>query len=194
VEVLLAHDNDRTAVYKSSTNSLKESGQTDVAKLVKNALISPTCATKFLTTYKKFSISPTDAASITGIDKEVIKGFAVVLQVIPCGQEMHNKAFNVYALVIAKLFVQKYPWSYLLASVQKILIHRTQIINTAMSLIGQISEETWSKDMKRFREHHTRKTSSQNHDRFIEHLINIFRPSCFKSKEIIPKMQNSTLE
>jgi hypothetical protein len=69
VEVLLAHDNDKTAIYKLSISSLKESGQTDAAKLVKNALISPTCATKFLTTYKKFSISPTDAASITRIDQ-----------------------------------------------------------------------------------------------------------------------------
>jgi hypothetical protein len=47
VEVLLAHANDNTAIYKLSINSLKESGQTDVAKLVKNALSSPTCATKY---------------------------------------------------------------------------------------------------------------------------------------------------
>jgi hypothetical protein len=33
--------------------SLKEYGQTDAAKLVKNAMITPTSATKFLTTYKK---------------------------------------------------------------------------------------------------------------------------------------------
>lgn len=56
-------------IYKLLVNSLKESGQTDVAKLVNNALISPTCAVECLTTYKKFSISPTDATSITGINQ-----------------------------------------------------------------------------------------------------------------------------
>jgi hypothetical protein len=39
---------------------------------------------------------------------------------------------------------------------QKILIRGTQIINSAMVPIGQMSEEARNKDMKRFREHHTR--------------------------------------
>jgi hypothetical protein len=68
VEVLLAHDNDKVAIYKLSINNLKECGQTVAAKLVKNALITPTCATKFLTKYKKFSISRTDAPSVPGVD------------------------------------------------------------------------------------------------------------------------------
>jgi hypothetical protein len=50
-----------------------------------------------------------------------------------------------------------------------------------------MSEEAQNKDMKRYREHHTRKTSSQYRDRFIEQVINICGPSYFKSKEIIPK-------
>jgi hypothetical protein len=60
--------------------------------------------------------------------------------------------------------------------------------------IGQMSEEARNKDMKRFREHHRRKTSSQPHDRFIEQPINVFGPSYFKYKEITPKTQNSPLE
>jgi hypothetical protein len=59
---------------------------------------------------------------------------------------------------------------------------------------GQIPEEAQNKDMKRLWKHHTRKTSSQHLDRFIEQPINIFGPSYFKSKEIIPKMQNYPLE
>jgi hypothetical protein len=65
VEVLLAHDNDNTAIHKLSINSLKESDQTNAAKLVENALISPKCATKYSNDEKKLSILP----SVTGIDQ-----------------------------------------------------------------------------------------------------------------------------
>jgi hypothetical protein len=77
---------------------------------------------------------------------------------------------------------------------QKNSFHGTQIIISAKVPIGQMSEETRSKDTKRLREHHTRKNSSQHHDRFIEHPINILGPTYFKSKEIVPKTQNSPLE
>jgi hypothetical protein len=60
--------------------------------------------------------------------------------------------------------------------------------------IGQMFEEACNKDMKRFQEHHTRKTSLQHHDRLIEQSIYIFGPSYFKRKEVIPKTQNFPLE
>jgi hypothetical protein len=41
---------------------------------------------------------PELAASITGLDQEIIKYFADVLQVILYGQEVHSEAFNVCAL------------------------------------------------------------------------------------------------
>jgi hypothetical protein len=36
----------------------------------------------------------------------------------------------------SKLFVEKYPWFFLPAGVQKILIHGTEFINLAMVPIG----------------------------------------------------------
>lgn len=56
-----------------------------------------------------FVCDPELAASITGLDQEIIQCFADVLQVILCGQEIHSEAFTVRALETAKLFVEKYP-------------------------------------------------------------------------------------
>jgi hypothetical protein len=91
VKVLLAHDNNKTAIYKLSMNSLTKYAQTNENKLIKNALIFPACATKFLATYKMFSIVPTDAVSITVIDEYIVKTNSVVIQVISYGQGTHDK-------------------------------------------------------------------------------------------------------
>ena len=101
----------------------------------------------------------------TGVDKDLIKRFAVVLQVISSDRDIKADSFNQYALETAKLFIQKYPWFYLPASVHKVLIHGSQIIKSALLPIGQLSEEgqeARNKDIKKYREHHTRKSSRKN--------------------------------
>jgi hypothetical protein len=73
--------------------------------------------------------------------------------------------FNSYAFETAQLFICKYPWFYLPASVHKMLIHGTKIIENAILSIGLLSEEAQearNKDMKRFRENNTRKTSRKH--------------------------------
>jgi len=73
--------------------------------------------------------------------------------------------FNNYAFKTAQLFISKYPWFYLPASVHKILIHGTQIVENAILPIGLLSEEAQearNKDMKRFRENNTRKISRKH--------------------------------
>ena len=70
--------------------------------------------------------------------------------------------FDNYALETAKIFVNQYPWFYIPASVHKILMHGAQIIENAILPIGLLSEEAQearNKDIKRYREHNTRKTS-----------------------------------
>ncbi|PSN33039.1 hypothetical protein C0J52_26609 [Blattella germanica] len=80
----------------------------------------------------------------TGVDKDLIKRFAVVLQVISSDRDIKADSFNQYA----KLFIQKF---YLPASVHKVLIHGSQIIKSALLPIGQLSEaaqEARNKDIK----------------------------------------------
>ena len=71
----------------------------------------------------------------TGVDKDLIKRFAVVLQVISSDRDIKADSFNQYALETAKLFIQKF---YLPASVHKVLIHGSQIIKSALLPIGQL--------------------------------------------------------
>ncbi|PSN38917.1 hypothetical protein C0J52_11862 [Blattella germanica] len=107
----------------------------------------------------------------TGVDKDFIKRFAVVLQVISSDRDIKADSFNQYALETAKLFIQKF---YLPASVHKVLIHGSQIIKSALLPIGQLSEEAQearNKDIKKYREHHTRKSSRKN---TMTDLINNF--------------------
>jgi hypothetical protein len=101
--------------------------------------------------------------------------------------EIHSKFLNVYTLETAEVF-------YLPASVQEILVCRTQIINSSMVPVGLMFEEARNEEMKRFQEYHTRKTSLQHCERFIEQPVNIFRFCYFRFKEIVLKMQNSPVE
>jgi hypothetical protein len=72
-------------------------------------------------------------------------------------------------------------------------MHETQIINLAMLPIEQLSEEAQNKDIKRFREHHPRKSSRQNTK--IDSLRTYYlRNFYLKSMEIIPKTHDSPLE
>lgn len=65
-------------------------------------------------------------------------------------------------IITAKGLVEKYPWFYLPPSVHKILLHGSEVIESAIISIGELSEEAAeakNKDIKRYRLQHTRKTS-----------------------------------
>lgn len=102
------------------------------------------------------------SASITGINKELITRFHVILQAISSGYNNNLINFEDYALQTARDFVQLYPWYYMPTSVHKLLIHGAQIITSSLLPIGQMSEdaqESCNKYIKRFREDFTRKCS-----------------------------------
>jgi hypothetical protein len=99
------------------------------AKLVKNTLINPTCDNNFLCIKSQHF---TYKCSFHNWDWWRNERFAIVLQIISCGQETENRAFNVCALETKKLVVEKYPWFYLSDSTHKICICETQIISSAM--------------------------------------------------------------
>ncbi|EFN73410.1 hypothetical protein EAG_03299, partial [Camponotus floridanus] len=78
-------------------------------------------------TARKFFSKPSLSASITGIDEQLIKRFAVILRIISSGYEINREEFETYTLDTAKLYVQLYNWYYMPASVHKLLIHNKQI-------------------------------------------------------------------
>ena len=73
---------------------------------------------------------------------------------------------------------------YMPASVHKILIHGARVIDAAILPIGQLSKEAQearNKDIKRYREHNTRKCSRKSGmiDLFNHHLV--FRSGYFSA-------------
>ena len=78
---------------------------------------------------------------------------------------MNATAFDNYAKETAKLFVSLCAWYYMPASVHKVLIHGSAIVSAALLPIGQLSDEAQEarkKDIKKFREHYTRKLSRES--------------------------------
>lgn len=104
--------------------------------------------------------------------------------------------FNNYAFETAQLFISKYPWFYLPATVHKILIHGTQIVENAILPIGLLSEEAQearNKDMKRFRENNTRKTSRKHTMEDLFNNLLISSDPLISSMRKIGNKKSSTL-
>ncbi|KAL0853167.1 hypothetical protein ABMA27_012926 [Loxostege sticticalis] len=146
-------------------------------------------ARRFFRDYQK-------TAEITKIDVDLIKHFAVILQVLSSGKAINIDGFRGYCKETAELFVHHYPWYNMPSSVHKMLIHGADICKHFSCLpIGILSEEAGearNKDFRNTRERHTRKTGRlQNNedimhnflissDPYISHLkpkYNIFKTS-----------------
>lgn len=116
-------------------------------------------------TARKFFEFPDKTAAITGLDEDLIRRFAVILQAITSGEVIDVPKFKEYTKITAEKYVELYNWYYMSSTVHKILIHGADIIaGNAVVPIGSLSEEASearNKDFRRFREHHSRKKSRQ---------------------------------
>jgi hypothetical protein len=116
-------------------------------------------------TARHFFREPTLSASIVGIDERLIRRCSIILQALSSRYRVNVTAFDNYATETAKLFVLLYAWYYMPAIVQKVLIHGSVIVSPALLPIGQLAEEAQearNKDIKKFREHYTRKLSRES--------------------------------
>ena len=73
-----------------------------------------------------------------------------------CGFSVNPDAFRQYA----QIFINEYPWVYMLSSVHKVLIHGAEIINNIVVPIGMSEEalEARNENVRNFRMYHSRKT------------------------------------
>lgn len=113
-------------------------------------------------TARRFFQDPKLTSDITGVDKSLIERFGIILQTLVCGIAIDTEKFGNYTRETAELYVSLYDWFYMPASVHKILIHGSKIIEDFIIPIGQLSEEAQesrNKDVKHFREFNTRKSS-----------------------------------
>jgi len=112
--------------------------------------------------WRKLFSNPKLASKITGINENLIHRCTSLLQAIASGYKINVLTFNEYALFTARELIKEYPWYYLPATVHKVLIHGSAVIEHALVSIGELSEEAVesnNKELKKFRLYHSRKTS-----------------------------------
>jgi hypothetical protein len=96
-----------------------------------------------------------DSTKITGINKDLLKRCAVILQALSFGFQTNTTDFPEYALETATQYVQEHSWFYTPVSVHKILIYRSEIISATILPNGlpsdEVQQESRNKDLKHFR-------------------------------------------
>ncbi|CAH0563057.1 unnamed protein product [Brassicogethes aeneus] len=125
-------------------------------------------------TARRFFSNAVKSAEITGIDVNLIIRFDIILKTIASGYDINVDAFRSYTRDTASLYVSLYPWYYMPASVHKILMHGADVIKFSILPIGLLSEEAQearNKDYKKYREHHSRKSSRLNTNTDLFHRL-----------------------
>ncbi|KAL0810228.1 hypothetical protein ABMA28_000592 [Loxostege sticticalis] len=148
-------------------------------------------------TARRFFANPDIVHEITGIDRDLIIRFGIILKTLSCPYKINSALFDEYARDTAKQYISLYGWYCMPPTVHKVLIHGKDIIDHFLLPIGQLGEDAQEcrhKDVKYYREHNTRKMSRKqtNEDLFkillvsSDPQISILRPLPQKQKGIFP--------
>lgn len=111
---------------------------------------------------RKFFQNYEISSEVTGIDKELIHRFYIILQVLSSGFKVHTEKYKNFCIDTSKLYISLYPWCPMKTTVHKILIHGADIISEFLLPIGCLSEEAQearNKDFKIYRERFSKKCS-----------------------------------
>lgn len=112
-------------------------------------------------TARRFFRNYKETSKITGVDENLIKRFAVILQAISSGRNINIDIFRTYCRETAELYVHLYSWYYMPSSIHKLLVHGAEICRYFSFMpIGMLSEEASeakNKDFRNVRERHSRK-------------------------------------
>lgn len=104
-------------------------------------------------------------ASILEFDVDILKYFHTILITISCEYEVNVDKFQNYCERAACLYMEKYPWYPMSATVHKILAHSSQIIVASVLPVGCLGEnasEARNKFYKQDRRSHARQNSRVN--------------------------------
>ena len=146
---------------------------------------------------RRFFKNYEQSAAITGIDQNLLLRFYIILCTLSSGHDINILKYKRYVEETKELYLSLYSWYYMPVTVHKLLVHSTEIIEYCILPIGMLSEEAQesrNKDLRRFREFHTRKCSriSTNTDLLnmliltSDPLINVFRESSKKNRKSLP--------
>ena len=114
-------------------------------------------------------------ADITGFNYAILEKFGIILDVINSTFPINQTKFKELCDETAQLYVEKYPWYPMPASVHIILLHGPRFLENFSNItFGELSEEAQearNKDMKKFRTDHTRKTSRHACNTDLFHML-----------------------
>uniref|UniRef100_A0A2A4ITJ8 Uncharacterized protein n=1 Tax=Heliothis virescens TaxID=7102 RepID=A0A2A4ITJ8_HELVI len=113
-------------------------------------------------TSRRFFANPNLVSEITGLDKDLVKRFAVILEAITIREPVDPTKFGDFCMETAKKFVTLYEWYNMPPTLHKILIHGKAIMEKCIFPVGILSEEAQecrNKDYKKYRLKHSRKCS-----------------------------------
>lgn len=147
-------------------------------------------------TARNFFKNSDKSAEITGLDVSLINKFYTILRVLSSGYDINIEKFEKFANETRHLYLSLYSWYYMPVTVHKILIHSAEVIKSALLPIGQLSEEAQEarhKDCRRFREHHTQKTSRSTTNRDLLNMLFITSDPVINSHRELPKKGTGNL-
>lgn len=126
-------------------------------------------------TARRFFEDPETTSSITGLDKNLLKRFKVILAVINSKKPINVAKFKLFAEETKDNILTMYTWRPMTPTVHKVLAHAKEIIENSMLPLGELTEEAQearNRDVKHFRLFNTRKCSriAQNSD-LMEFLL-----------------------
>lgn len=90
-------------------------------------------------TARKFFHNFEDSEEITGIKKNVIYRFHIILLALLSTFTIHSCKFKYYCLKTAAIFVKNYPWNHMSITLHKILFHGFEIPENAIVPLGLLS-------------------------------------------------------
>ena len=104
----------------------------------------------------------TDAfAPIVGFDREILKNFHIILITILCNFEIVVDKFKNFCFKIASLYMEKYPWYPMSATVHKVLVHWAAS-SLPLGCLGENASKACNKFYKKNRLSHARQNSRLN--------------------------------
>lgn len=140
-------------------------------------------------TARKFFENPKTVAEITELDENLIQRFSNILKTISSCHYVNIETFRPYCLETAKIYMELYgEWYKMSATVHKLLIHGSDIIQALPLPVGQLSEdvlEASQKDYKNIRLWHSRKTSRVDTNTDIIHWL------CIHSDPLISQQRQA---
>lgn len=133
-------------------------------------------------TARRFFNDVDAVAEITGLDRNLLFRFSVLLTVVNSNREINPDAFAKFAAETHRLYCKLYGWYVLSPTVHKLLLHGSEIIRHAALPLGMLSEEaqeTRNKSIRKFREQHARKFSR------VVNLEDVFKRLLLTSDPVI---------